>query len=1108
MQIKDHLGNRVNIDSLPLFSAGQAEIYKIQNKNMVAKLYHKLDDNKRNRLNNKLIFMVKNPPFDKATPTNIVQSIVWPEKVLYDDSGDFIGFSMPFIEKSKILSILTIPSYADKNDKIWLKFNSNNNKSFFNQRVAICYNLVSVLQKIHESNRYIIVDLKPDNILIDIEGKIALIDIDSIQVVAPNAIYYADAWTKEDYCPPEFYISKMDPKQEVLDPNWDYFLFAIIAYQLFFQLHPFMGVTKTNFTISDNIKHKYFAHGKNKGVFQSFPPPHNNFNNLSSELQKYFVQTLDGESFDRVNFNDAKEIFSKHLSSSSWKNMSIPVIRQSKKKANKAKVIRQTVNKYATTQTNKPTTIQRNKPVTQAPSKKLKINYNLVALFIILSFFIYSYVAPYFGKYPIDFDHNLNLGSVKKIVNLNNERYASIGSSREYKGGFSYTADGLFQTVYNITVLNKKGHTLWKRKDKGDVNIDDIVSDHDGFVILGHGKNNNKSVVYIRKFNGKYEELFTKIYHTNSKTRGNSINKTSNGFMISGEAMKEGKRYFYVISTNKYGQKKWDRLYGGYNSYWGFEHNTIVKQIGNNYLISGTTFEYGGSKNLRLILINEAGQQIWSNEKEEGFYIDKIVNITNGIRIIGHNKATIHNVTFKLKQQIIERKEFNINNSCQINSLVLMHNGNYLVVGDDGGFIDQDACVIEVNKLGKTVWDNIYNQATYFSSIHKEKGGYLISGRAFKWPWEDDDKDWLVMKIKNDKESGCKNSKLDNSDAIEEGCNGSIFPNTPVANQLNSHSNNKFTSQAKTTKSHSGNYKVVKIRSNDTLNVRTGAGTYNRKIGGLAYNAINIKVVGCKKISNGEKWCNIRHNGINGWVSARYLQRERLQKRTYKESSEYIGAYYARISSKDHYGKNNQKLKDAGTILQQDRANYHKYHRRDRDDTGDNRFDTRGNRNKIKRMLARGSTSQNTLDAIRYSTPLVKVKIYQEHIDVTLESKGGQTRQRQHRKTSTQRTTVPVMVGGEPDLDACGAVGVIRGISRNGDGFLAVRSGPGSKYKMIDKLYRNGERVTMCDDKGKWVGIVYGRNCGVGTPIPKRKPYEGSCKSGWIFEKYIRMIAG
>ena len=215
--------------------------------------------------------------------------------------------------------------------------------------------------------------------------------------------------------------------------------------------------------------------------------------------------------------------------------------------------------------------------------------------------------------------------------------------------------------------------------------------------------------------------------------------------------------------------------------------------------------------------------------------------------------------------------------------------------------------------------------------------------------------------------------------------------------------------------------------------------------------------------------------------------------------------YYAKISQRDHYGARKQKLKDAGTILQQDRANYHKYHRRENKDTGDSFFNTRSNRNKIGRMLTRGSTSQNTVNAIRHGTPLVKVEIYRDYIDVTLESENGQSRQRQHRRISTQRTAVPVMIGGEKDMDACGgAIGVVQGISRRGDGFLAVRSGPGTKYTTIDKFYRNGERVIICDRKGKWIGIVYGKNCATGSPVLQRKPYDGSCKSGWAFEKYVR----
>jgi len=159
----------------------------------------------------------------------------------------------------------------------------------------------------YESNRYIIVDLKPQNILIDIDGQIALIDIDSIQVTTPSRTYHADAWT-EEYCPPEFFISQINPKQKRIDASWDYFAFAVIIYQLFFQIHPFMGTVGTN-TLLDNIKNKYFVHGKNKKVFQFSPPLHNNFNKLSLALQNYFEETFDGQAYQRVSFDFWKQEF-------------------------------------------------------------------------------------------------------------------------------------------------------------------------------------------------------------------------------------------------------------------------------------------------------------------------------------------------------------------------------------------------------------------------------------------------------------------------------------------------------------------------------------------------------------------------------------------------------------------------------------------------------------------------------------------------------------------------------------------------------------------------------------------------------------------------------
>jgi hypothetical protein len=105
---------------------------------------------------------------------------------------------------------------------------------------------------------------------------------------------------------------------------------------------------------------------------------------------------------------------------------------------------------------------------------------------------------------------------------------------------------------------------------------------------------------------------------------------------------------------------------------------------------------------------------------------------------------------------------------------------------------------------------------------------------------------------------------------------------------------------------------------------------------------------------------------------------------------------------------------------------------------------------------------------------------------------------------------VPVMIGGERDLDACSAVGVVSGLDPKPTSTLAVRSGPGLQFARIDRL-ASGTRVWLCDPQGDWVGIVYGRadqDCGVSTPSAQRRPYTGPCAAGWVFHKYISLLAG
>lgn len=109
------------------------------------------------------------------------------------------------------------------------------------------------------------------------------------------------------------------------------------------------------------------------------------------------------------------------------------------------------------------------------------------------------------------------------------------------------------------------------------------------------------------------------------------------------------------------------------------------------------------------------------------------------------------------------------------------------------------------------------------------------------------------------------------------------------------------------------------------------------------------------------------------------------------------------------------------------------------------------------------------------------------------------------------RPIVPVPITAD-ELDACGANGVVSGLDPRGDGFLAVKAGPGLRFMRIDKLY-NGEQVYSRAHHGDWFGIVYtktgdGSTCNVTGPWPRSMPYTGPCRSGWAHRRWIEIIAG
>jgi len=262
----------IYIDDTNKIGKGGAEgtVYQIHSPDnryihFCAKIYHDTirgDINKINSYHHKIQFMIQQQVISK-NPDVI---ICWPMELIYNLKNEFVGFIMlkaPF--KSEQLEWF-VNSY-----KLSKKFNntpfsssfcgnSNFIKALYN-RMVVSNNIAYAIDMIHRSGNYTLVDVKPQNILITAQGRVAMVDMDSIQITKNGGIlFYAPVLTLE-YTPPEGFNGNIRIKQS----SWDYFSYAVMAYQIIITAHPYNG----NYTqifhqgdeLVDNIKAGLFLHG-------------------------------------------------------------------------------------------------------------------------------------------------------------------------------------------------------------------------------------------------------------------------------------------------------------------------------------------------------------------------------------------------------------------------------------------------------------------------------------------------------------------------------------------------------------------------------------------------------------------------------------------------------------------------------------------------------------------------------------------------------------------------------------------------------------------------------------------------------------------------------
>jgi len=289
----ENSGIMVTLSAKHFASGGEGNLYTIISpgsmRKYVAKIYHphKLSDKRQKKIN----YLAQFPPIYTDDNSDDHPSVVWVKDALYD-RDKFVGFIMPYVIGEK-LEILCTPKIPRKLRSTWRRFDFKSSRKALDMRMKLCFNICAAIHQVHSVERYVLVDMKPDNIVIKPNGLVSIVDTDSVEVVENGKSLFDAPVATPEYTPPEFYRKlDYDPTEK---EEWDRFGLGVIIYKLLFGIHPFAASSGGSYehlvSLDDKIKHGLFVHHPaQKASFKIIPPPHRGFYKVDKGLQALFMR--------------------------------------------------------------------------------------------------------------------------------------------------------------------------------------------------------------------------------------------------------------------------------------------------------------------------------------------------------------------------------------------------------------------------------------------------------------------------------------------------------------------------------------------------------------------------------------------------------------------------------------------------------------------------------------------------------------------------------------------------------------------------------------------------------------------------------------------------
>jgi DNA-binding helix-hairpin-helix protein with protein kinase domain len=285
-----HTGAMFKLEDQPIKRGGEGAIYRVLSGgvSLVAKIYHTPE--KAAAFEKKIRFMVTNSPLVNA-PADVENTIIWPRYLLMEKEN-FVGYAMPLVEKEIKLFTFNQANFPQpKHGPEWQKFHYSQPDAL-KKRMIVCYNLARAIDFLHQSGKYMLVDMKPENILVKPNGHVALIDLDSIQICKGKKLLFPSTAFTPEYAPPEFHNEKINFSSVPITRSYDHFSLAVILYQVLISVHPFQASHQEYTALHENIMHGLYVHGNQKNELHKIPLLHKNLRLLPPSLRLLFHKTF------------------------------------------------------------------------------------------------------------------------------------------------------------------------------------------------------------------------------------------------------------------------------------------------------------------------------------------------------------------------------------------------------------------------------------------------------------------------------------------------------------------------------------------------------------------------------------------------------------------------------------------------------------------------------------------------------------------------------------------------------------------------------------------------------------------------------------------------